>query len=114
MPGTAQLHHPQPAPVDRLVRLVRELDDPVGPEDYTATGHVREVVYLGAITRYVVELDGGGELVVMEQNLSTSSMEALQVRGKAVRLVWRRSNNRPVEAPSGAAQGSMDQEEGKG
>ena len=93
---------------------LRELDDPVGPEDCTATGHVREVVYLGAITRYVVELDGGGELVVMEQNLSTSSMEALQVRGKAVRLVWRRSNNRPVEAPSGVAQGSMDQEEGKG
>jgi putative spermidine/putrescine transport system ATP-binding protein len=93
---------------------LRELDDSVEPEDCTATGHVREVVYLGAITRYVVELEGGGELVVMEQNLSTSSMEALQVRGKAVRLVWRRSNNRPVEAPAGATQGSMDQEEGNG
>ena len=34
----------------------------------------------------------------MQQNLTTISMEALQVRGKAVRLVWRRSNNRPVEA----------------
>ena len=63
----------------------------------TATGHVREVVYLGAITRYIVELDEGGELVVMEQNLVTSSMEALQVRGKPVRLRWERSNNRPVE-----------------
>jgi hypothetical protein len=50
---------------------------------------------------------------VMEQNLTTSSMEALQVRGKAVRLVWRRSNNRPVEAPSGAQEGSMDQEEAR-
>ena len=38
----------------------------------TATGHVREVVYLGAITRYIVELDGGGTLVVMQQNLATS------------------------------------------
>ena len=26
----------------------------------SATGHVREVVYLGAVTRYVVELDAGG------------------------------------------------------
>ena len=26
----------------------------------TATGHVREVVYLGAVTRYIVELDLGG------------------------------------------------------
>ncbi len=50
----------------------------------------------------------------MQQNLTTSSMEALQVRGKAVQLVWRRSNNRSVEAPAGAEEGSMDQEEGQG
>ena len=90
-----------------------ELDRMPDAEDCTATGHVREVVYLGAVTRYRVELDGGGELVVMQQNLSTSSMEALQVRDKAVRLVWHRRNNRPVEAPAGAADGSMDQEEGQ-
>jgi putative spermidine/putrescine transport system ATP-binding protein len=58
---------------------------------------VREVVYLGALTRYIVPLDVGGELVVVQQNLATSSMEALQVRGQAVRLVWSRHNNRPVE-----------------
>jgi putative spermidine/putrescine transport system ATP-binding protein len=81
-----------------------------GPEECTATGRVAEVVYLGAVTRYLVELDAGGSLVVLQQNLTTSSMEALQVRGKAVRLVWRRSNNRPVEAPGGAGVGSMDQE----
>jgi putative spermidine/putrescine transport system ATP-binding protein len=88
-----------------------ELDAPVDDDSCTATGHVREVVYLGATTRYIVELDVGGSLVVMQQNLATSSMEALQVRGKAVRLIWRRSNNRPVEAPAGALEGSMDQEE---
>jgi putative spermidine/putrescine transport system ATP-binding protein len=76
----------------------------------TATGRVREVVYLGAVTRYLVQLDAGGELVVMEQNLATSSMEALQVRGKAVRLVWDRRNNRPVE--STGMDGSTDPEEG--
>ena len=90
---------------------MHEFDVPVDGDSCTATGHVREVVYLGATTRYIVELDVGGSLVVMQQNLATSSMEALQVRGKAVRLIWRRSNNRPVEAPAGALEGSMDQEE---
>ena len=87
--------------------------DPVDGDDCSVTGHVREVVYLGAVTRYVVELDEGGSLVVMQQNLTTSSMEALQVRGKAVRLIWRRSNNRPVDAPAGASEGSLDQEEAR-
>jgi putative spermidine/putrescine transport system ATP-binding protein len=77
----------------------------------TATGRVREVVYLGALTRYIVTLDVGGELVVMQQNLATSSMEALQVRGKAVRLVWDRRNNRPVAAAGGSMDGSEDPRE---
>jgi len=85
---------------------------PVGADQCSATGHVREVVYLGAMTRYVVTLDGGGELVVLQQNLATSSMEALQVRGKQVRLVWSRANNRPVDA-AGGADGSSDPEEGQ-
>ena len=93
---------------------LRDPDAQVGPDDCSATGHVREVVYLGAVTRYIVQLDVGGELVVMQQNLDTSSMEALQVRGKAVRLVWGRKNNRPVEHAEGASEGSMDQEEGQG
>lgn len=87
-----------------------EPDATVGSGDCTATGHVHEVVYLGAVTRYIVELDGGGTLVVLEQNLTTSSMEALQVRGKSVRLVWSRSSNRHVEAPAGAEEGTIDQE----
>ena len=74
---------------------------PVPAGACSAEGHVAEVVYLGAVTRYIVELDGGGSLVVMQQNLTTSSMEALQVRGKSVRLVWDPSNNRPVEASAG-------------
>jgi len=74
----------------------------------TATGHVREVVYLGALTRYIVTLDVGGELVVIQQNLATYSMEALQVRGKVVRLVWDRRNNRPVDAAGGSMDGSED------
>ncbi|MEX0833972.1 MAG: ABC transporter ATP-binding protein [Actinomycetota bacterium] len=84
-----------------------EVGEQPGPEECTVTGHVREVVYLGALTRYVVGLDVGGELVVVEQNLSTSSMQALQVKGKAVRLIWTKEYNRPVEQ-AGAAGGSED------
>jgi putative spermidine/putrescine transport system ATP-binding protein len=52
-------------------------------------GTVREVVYVGMVTRYVVDLDAGGELVVVRQNLETSSQEALAEQGKRVRLSWR-------------------------
>ena len=52
-------------------------------------GAVREVVYVGMVTRFVVDLDAGGELVVVRQNLETSSQEALAEQGKRVRLSWR-------------------------
>ena len=52
-------------------------------------GTVRAVVYVGMVTRYVVDLDGGGELVVVRQNLETSSQQALAEQGKRVRLSWR-------------------------
>jgi putative spermidine/putrescine transport system ATP-binding protein len=52
-------------------------------------GVVREVVYVGMVTRYVVDLDSGGELVVIRQNLETSSQQALEDRGKRVRLEWK-------------------------
>ena len=71
--------------------------DQVGRGRFGAAGHVRDVVYLGAFTRYTVTLDAGGELVVVEQNLSTSSMQALQVKGQAVLLSWEREYNRTVE-----------------
>src|SRR6201987_3447402 len=52
-------------------------------------GVVREVVYAGMVTRYVVDLDSGGELVVIRQNLETSSQQALEDQGKRVRLQWK-------------------------
>jgi putative spermidine/putrescine transport system ATP-binding protein len=57
--------------------------------DHAETGRIRDVVYAGMVTRYVVELDGGGELQVVRQNLETSSAEALDARGRAVLLEWR-------------------------
>jgi putative spermidine/putrescine transport system ATP-binding protein len=69
---------------------------PAGSDESFAQGVIRSVVYLGSDTRYVVALDAGGELVVTQQNLATSSMEALAAQGKAVRLVWKRQHNFPV------------------
>jgi putative spermidine/putrescine transport system ATP-binding protein len=53
------------------------------------TGRIRDVVYLGVLTRYVVELDSGGQLVVVRQNLESSSQEVLEARGRRVLLEWR-------------------------
>jgi putative spermidine/putrescine transport system ATP-binding protein len=52
-------------------------------------GVIREVVYVGMVTRYVVDLDSGGQLVVVKQNLETSSQQALEEQGKRVRLDWK-------------------------
>ena len=61
----------------------------VADDEASVGGTVREVVYIGPDTRYIVELELGGELVVTQQNLETSSMEAL-THGRPVRLVWKR------------------------
>ncbi|HEY7524027.1 MAG TPA: ABC transporter ATP-binding protein [Candidatus Limnocylindrales bacterium] len=76
-------------------------EDPVADDESTATGTIRSVVYLGPDTRYVVTLDAGSELVVTVQNLDTSSMEALALQGRAVRLAWKRQHNFPVGGDGG-------------
>jgi putative spermidine/putrescine transport system ATP-binding protein len=64
----------------------------VGADEVGADGTIRNVVYLGPDTRYIVALDAGSELVVTQQNLNTSSMEVLAARGRPVRLVWKRQH----------------------
>ncbi|MEO8251965.1 MAG: ABC transporter ATP-binding protein [Chloroflexota bacterium] len=73
------------------IRLAGASDE-VGSDEHSALGRIREVVYLGADTRYIVALDAGGELVVTQQNLQASSMEALAAQGRAVRLIWKRQH----------------------
>jgi len=73
------------------IRLAEPSDEAMADEQSTL-GKVREVVYLGSDTRYIVRLDAGGELVVTQQNLQTSSMQALAAQGRAVRLIWKREH----------------------
>jgi putative spermidine/putrescine transport system ATP-binding protein len=69
------------------IRLLEPTDDGTGL--HTERGAIRDVAYAGMVTRYLVELDGGGELQVVRQNLETSSAEALEQRGRQVRVGWR-------------------------
>ena len=55
-------------------------------------GVVRDVIYLGLYTRYLVEIEGGGDLVVIEQNLKTTSMEVLSAKGQKVKLSWQKDH----------------------
>lgn len=63
-------------------------------DEYAADGKVRDVVYLGLYTRYLVELGDGGDLVVVEQNLKTTSMDVTKLRGQSVRLLWKKEHVR--------------------
>jgi putative spermidine/putrescine transport system ATP-binding protein len=52
-------------------------------------GTIRDVLYAGMITRYLIDLAAGGELQVVRQNLETSSAEAQEQRGRKVKIGWR-------------------------
>ena len=63
---------------------------------FCADGKVRDVIYLGLYTRYLVELEGGGDLVVVEQNLKTTSMDVMKIKNQKVRLFWKKEHVRYV------------------
>jgi putative spermidine/putrescine transport system ATP-binding protein len=61
-----------------------------GPHDglHTEPGVVRDVAYVGMVTRYLVELREGGALQVVHQNLETTSSQALEQQGREVTVGW--------------------------
>jgi putative spermidine/putrescine transport system ATP-binding protein len=67
------------------IRLLAEGEQAPG----ALTGVVREVAYLGSVTRFVVESEQGETIVVLRQNLDMSAEQALKERGRSVRLAWR-------------------------
>jgi putative spermidine/putrescine transport system ATP-binding protein len=80
------------------IRMV-EPGTPVQDGWAAVEGTVREVVYLGMLTRYLVHVDGGGELTVVRQNLDETSMDVLSAQGKRVQLTWQRAFDRVLESP---------------
>jgi putative spermidine/putrescine transport system ATP-binding protein len=67
-------------------------DDKPDKEMVSIDGIVRDVVYLGLFTRYLVEIEGGSDLVVVQQNLKTTSMDVLSAKGQKVRLHWHKAH----------------------
>src|SRR5512138_1173695 len=63
-----------------------------GKDMFCVDGVIRDVVYLGLFTRYLIEIEGGSDLVVIVQNLKTTSMDVLSARGQKVRLSWHRDH----------------------
>jgi putative spermidine/putrescine transport system ATP-binding protein len=70
---------------------IRVLADGSTPPDGVRVeeGLVRDVLYVGPVTRYHVTLDRGGELQMLAQNLEEGSSEVLAAKGRRLRLQWR-------------------------
>ena len=71
--------------------------EPPPPGWTQEAGTVREVVYLGPVTRVIVDLRPGGSLTVVRQNLETSEQDAVALRGQDVRLTWRPENAAEIQ-----------------
>jgi putative spermidine/putrescine transport system ATP-binding protein len=57
-----------------------------GSGEHAERGTIREVLYAGSITRYTVELEQGGELVVVRQN--TSGPQQAGEEGRPATVAW--------------------------
>jgi putative spermidine/putrescine transport system ATP-binding protein len=86
---------------------IRILDEggAAAPGAHAERGRIRDVVYAGMVTRYVVELDDGGALTVVRQNLETSSSEVLEAKGRRVLLEWRPEHTYTIGHDTGETEG---------
>ncbi|MFG3167330.1 ABC transporter ATP-binding protein [Streptomyces sp. NPDC048200] len=82
------------------IRVLKESAEADEPEHSGTTGTVAEVVYLGDSTRFLVDLDAGGRLTALQQNLDTSSEDVAALRGTRVRLRWHHRHSVRVPDPS--------------
>jgi putative spermidine/putrescine transport system ATP-binding protein len=77
------------------IRILYDTEQP-GEGLQVESGRIRDVIYAGMLTRYVVDLDAGGALTVVRQNLGSSDDEPVE-RGGRVRLAWRPEGTNVVE-----------------
>jgi putative spermidine/putrescine transport system ATP-binding protein len=71
---------------EKIVLLDDGASAPAG--SHIEGGVIREVSYAGVLTRFVVDLDSGGELVVARQN-TRAPAHSHDGRGRRVRIAWR-------------------------
>src|SRR2546429_4794816 len=79
---------------------IRLLDPGETPRSGTHVedGMVQDVTYAGMVTRYAVQLDRGGRLLVVEQNRERA-VGANDLRGRRVRLAWRPDQAFDISTP---------------
>jgi putative spermidine/putrescine transport system ATP-binding protein len=73
---------------------------------HTERGKVAEIAYVGMVTRYTVNLDGGGEVQLIRQNTESSTDESGSLRGKEVVVGWRPEHTVAVRDRSTNEEGS--------
>ena len=83
--------------------LLEEGEEPKNGSHVEA-GTVRDVQYVGPVTRYHVTLDRGGELQVLAQNLEEGSSEVLEVKGRRVRVAWRTGQESVIDESEGGSE----------
>jgi len=71
---------------------------------HVEAGVVRDVQYVGPVTRYHVTLDRGGELQVLAQNLEEGSSDVLEAKGRRVRVSWRPGQESVIEQSEGGSE----------
>jgi putative spermidine/putrescine transport system ATP-binding protein len=72
---------------------------PVAAEARGVMGTIDSAVYLGAATRYTVNVDGGGALLVLRQNVDDSRPTGTP--GQRVRLAWHRRHEQALRGDAG-------------
>src|SRR3984957_19053082 len=70
---------------EKITLLADDVEPAAGSQ--VETGVIRDVSYVGVFTRYVVDLDAGGQLVVARQN-AKSPQASDGVAGARARLTW--------------------------
>ena len=91
---------------EKIHMLAEDAEPEAG--SHSEDGRIRDVVYVGMITRYLVDLDAGGTLMVVSQNLQTSSSEVLEARDRRVRLAWRPEHIYAID-PGGETEEETDE-----
>ena len=79
------------------------------PGFHSESGRIRDVVYLGMVTRYIVDLDAGGALSVVSQNRETAAADVLGASGREVIVSWRDDQAFDISRPSAEESEAGDQ-----
>jgi putative spermidine/putrescine transport system ATP-binding protein len=87
------------------IRVVGD-HEALGPEHCLVTGRVTNSQYLGASTRYAVTLDGGGELILVQQNMRRVTTYDCIACDTLLRLGWYRDDVEWLGGSTAASRGA--------